>query len=77
MPSATLDDILQELKRMSFLLARSTLPEGTQTSKIEALNALGFAPRETAQILGTTPLTVSVSLAKGKKKRAAKSTSKA
>ena len=62
------NEILQELQRISKLLALTVTRElKQQTEKIELLSSIGFQPKEIAGLLGTTPGTVSVALARFKK----------
>jgi DNA-directed RNA polymerase specialized sigma24 family protein len=62
------DEILQELRRISKLLALTATRElKQQTEKIELLYNIGFQYKEIADLIGTTPGTVSVALARIKK----------
>lgn len=61
-------EILQELRKISRLMAVTSLKELTQRERIELLAMAGFAPREIADLLGTTPNTVSVALSKMKRR---------
>ena len=64
----TEDQILHELRKISRLMAVASLKELTQRERIELLGTSGFAPREIADLLGTTPNTVSVALSKMKRR---------
>ena len=57
------DEILDELKRMTRLLCiLATQGLSRQRDQIAALARAGFAPKEIAELIGTTPNTVSVYL---------------
>jgi len=62
------EGILQELQRISKLLALTVTRELKQREKIELLSSIGFQPKEIANLIGTTPGTVSVTLVDIKKK---------
>jgi len=66
------DEILQELRRISKLLALTVTRDMKQREKIELLSGIGFQPKEIADLIGTTPNTVSVILAGIRKKAKAK-----
>jgi CRP-like cAMP-binding protein len=55
-------EILQELQRISKLLALDITKEMAQRDKIETLSNIGLQPKEIADLIGTTPGTVSVAL---------------
>lgn len=62
------NEILQELQRISKLLALTVTRElKQQTEKIGLLYSIGFQYKEIADLIGTTPGTVSVALARIKK----------
>ncbi len=69
MPKVMEEEILRELKRISTLLALNLTKELTQREQVEILDNAGFQPKEIAEILRTTPNTVSVTLAKSRKER--------
>jgi len=63
------NEILQELQRISKLLALTVTRElKQQTEKIELLSSIGFQPKKIADLIGTTPGTVSVALVGIRKK---------
>ncbi|MBI5933142.1 MAG: hypothetical protein HY867_05500 [Chloroflexi bacterium] len=62
MEGTTQKEILHELKMIKKLLAQNLLTGTTQTNQIKKLNAIGFQPKEIAEILGTTSNTVNVAL---------------
>lgn len=62
------DDILKSLKTIIKLLTISSMKEESQKKKILLLDNTGFSPREIADLLDTTPNTVSVALHNMKKK---------
>ncbi len=62
------EGILQELQRISKLLALTVTRELKQREKIELLSSIGFQPKEIANLIGTTPGTVSVTLVDIRKK---------
>jgi len=62
------NEILQELQRISKLLALTVTRELKQREKIELLSSIGFQPKEIANLIGTTPGTVSVTLVNIRKK---------
>lgn len=54
MSTSNEEQVLQELKRISRLLALTLIEnKGTKSDKIEALNRYGFQNKEIAEILGT------------------------
>lgn len=61
-------EIVAELKKISRLMAATSLRDLSQREKIELLATVGFLPREIAELIGTTPNTVSVTLVKSRKK---------
>lgn len=60
------EGIVAELRRISRLLAATSLRDLNQREKIELLSTVGFPPKEIAELIGTTPNTVSVTLVKMK-----------
>jgi DNA-binding CsgD family transcriptional regulator len=52
----------KKLDRVLQLLAIMTVRDMPQTDQIATLNRVGFAPKEIANVLGTTPNTVRVAL---------------
>lgn len=62
------EEILQELRRISKLLALAATKDQSQRDRIALLSSIGFQPKEIADLLGTTPGTVSVTLSIMKKK---------
>ena len=59
--------ILSELEKISKLLALNLIKGLNQREQIETLSGAGFQPREIAEIIETTPNTVSVTLAKSRR----------
>jgi DNA-binding CsgD family transcriptional regulator len=57
------DDILSELRKIGRLLTLLVTQDMSQKEKIALLSTAGFQPKEIAELLGTTPNTVSVTLA--------------
>lgn len=62
------EEIIKRLDTVIKLLTLSSMKEETQIQKISLLSNAGFAPKEIADIIGTTPNTVRVALSKSKKK---------
>jgi len=62
------EEILQELQRISKLLVLMVTKDQTQKDRIALLSSIGFQPKEIANLLDTTPGTVSVTLSVIKKK---------
>lgn len=62
------NEILQELQRISKLLALTVTRELIQKDRIELLSGIGFQPKEIADLIGTTPNTVRVALVDIRKK---------
>ena len=60
-------DILNELRRITKILALIASQNKTQKEQIDVLSNAGMQPKEIADILGTTPNTVRVTLAKTRK----------
>lgn len=70
--SNDLPEIIQRLDTLIKLVATSLLAEKSQREQIELLSKVGLAPKEIAELIGTTPNTVRVALTairKAKKKR--------
>ena len=63
------EQILQELRKMNRLLAVTSLRDLSKRERIELLSNVGFPPREIADLIGTTPNTVSVELSKLKRQK--------
>ena len=61
-------EILKELQRITKLLVLTATKGQTQREQIAVLSKLGYQPKEVAEILGTTPGTVSVALVDIRKK---------
>jgi len=62
------EEILQELRRISKLLVLTATKDQTQKDKIILLSRIGFEPKDIANLIGTTPGTVSVTLSIIKKR---------
>jgi len=60
--------ILQELQRITKLLVLIATKDQAQKDQIATLSSIGFQPKEIANLLGTTPGTVSVTLSTIRKK---------
>lgn len=58
------EGVLEELRRVVRLLSVLALRGLTQRERILTLSSAGFQPKEIAELIGTTPNTVSVCLAK-------------
>ena len=69
------DEILDELRKVTRLLSVIATHGLSQRDQIAALARVGFTPKQTAELLGTTANTVSVYLSGIRKgeKRSAKS----
>lgn len=63
------DQILEELRKMNRLMATISLRDLSKRDRIELLANVGFPPREIAELIGTTPNTVSVELSKLKRRK--------
>lgn len=66
------DDVLGELRKISRLLTLVVTTDMSQKQKIEVLSSAGLQPKEIAELIGTTPNTVSVRLAEIRKQQAAR-----
>jgi DNA-binding CsgD family transcriptional regulator len=64
------DDILSELRKIGRLLTLLVTKDLGQKEKIELLSTAGLQPKEIAELIGTTPNTVSVRLAHIRKQQA-------
>lgn len=64
------DEIVVELRRVSRLLTLLLTKDLSQRDKIALLSTAGLQPKEIADLIGTTPNTVSVTLAQMKKAQA-------
>jgi DNA-binding CsgD family transcriptional regulator len=63
------NEILQELQRISKLLALTVTRElEQQEKKVELLSGVGFHPKEIADLIGTNPNIVRAALSKIRKK---------
>jgi DNA-binding CsgD family transcriptional regulator len=56
------DEVLAELRKISRLLTLLLTRDLSQRDKIALLSTAGFQPKEIAELIGTTPNTVSVTL---------------
>ena len=63
------NEILGELQKISKLLVLNLSEGKTNTEVIEILGRIGFQPKDIAELLGTSPNTVSVTLSKARKKQ--------
>lgn len=64
------DEILSELRKISRLLTLLVTRDLSQRDKIALLSTAGLQPKEIADLIGTTPNTVSVTLAHIRKQQA-------
>jgi DNA-binding CsgD family transcriptional regulator len=64
-----LDNVLSELKRISRLVTLLVTKDLAQKDKIALLSSAGLQPKEIAELIGTTPNTVSVTLAQIRKEQ--------
>lgn len=62
MTSEQLDDVLSELRKIVRLLSILVTKDLSQREQIALLASAGFQPKEIAELIGTTPNTVSVTL---------------
>lgn len=76
MTSQQFDDVLSELRRIVRLMTLSITKELSQREQIALLSTAGFQPKEIAELIGTTPNTVSVTLAHIRKQQAARGSSR-
>lgn len=63
------DEILEELRRITKILAKTATIDQTQKEQIKTLSEIGFQPKEIADLLGTTRNTVSVALSEMRKSK--------
>ena len=70
MTSQQFDDIASELRRIGRLLTLLVTKDLSQKDKIALLSTAGLQPKEIAELIGTTPNTVSVTLAQIRKDQA-------
>jgi DNA-binding CsgD family transcriptional regulator len=63
------DEVLAELRKATRLLSVIATQGLAQRDQIIALSRVGFTPKETAELLGTTPNTVSVRLSAFRKEK--------
>jgi DNA-binding CsgD family transcriptional regulator len=66
------DEVLHELRRINRLLSVIATQNLSQTERIASLARVGFSPREIAELLETTPNTVSVYLSQARKRKGEK-----
>ena len=64
----THNELLEELKRITKILVLIAAEGKTQKEQIAILDRVGFAPKDIAELLGTTRNTVSVALVDIRKK---------
>lgn len=62
------EKILAELKKITKLLVLGYSRDLNQAQSIGMMSKIGFQPKEIAELLGTTPNTVNVTLSKKRKK---------
>lgn len=62
-------EVLAELRRIVRLLSLLATQNLNQRQQIEKLSAIGFQPKEIADLIGTTPNTVSVTLTSLRRER--------
>lgn len=70
MTSQQLDDVLSELRKIVRLMTLSMTKDLTQREQIALLSGAGLQPKEIAELIGTTPNTVSVTLVQIRKQQA-------
>ncbi len=63
------DEILEELRRITKILAKTATRDQTQKEQIKTLSDVGFQPKEIAELLGTTGNTVNVALSAMRKSK--------
>ena len=63
-------DVVDELRKVKRLLSILVTKGLKQREQIHALSRVGFSPKEIAELIGTTPNTVSVTLAQMRKQAA-------
>lgn len=69
-PANPVDERTRQLERIARLLGLLVIKGEGQTSKVLTLVAAGFTPAEVADLLGTTPNTVSVTVYQEAKRKA-------
>jgi len=62
MSSATMDDLLKQAKTTNRLLAAQLKSQMSQMQLVKLLGTTGLTAKEIAEVLDTTPATVSVTL---------------
>jgi len=63
------DEILEELRRITKILAKIATKDQIQKEQIKTLSDIGFQPKEIAELLGTTGNTVNVALSEMRKSK--------
>jgi DNA-binding CsgD family transcriptional regulator len=63
-------EVVDELRKVKRLLSILVTKGLKQREQIDALSRVGFSPKEIAELIGTTPNTVSVTLAQIRKQAA-------
>jgi DNA-binding CsgD family transcriptional regulator len=63
-------DVVDELRKVKRLLSILVTKGLKQREQIHVLSRVGFSPKEIAELIGTTPNTVSVTLAQIRKQSA-------
>ena len=63
------DKILEELRRITKILAKIATKDQIQKEQIKTLSDIGFQPKEIAELLGTTGNTVNVALSEMRKSK--------
>ena len=63
------ETIISQLEIITKLIALSITTDGNQKDQIELFGKIGLKPKNIAEILNTTPNTVSVTLSKMKSKK--------
>lgn len=66
-------ELLPELRRITKLVALIATKDQNQTERIQILSSAGFPPADIADIVGTTPNTVNVTLARLRKRGTSRS----
>ncbi len=69
MSTAGEEMILIELKKITKLLTLNYIAEKPQIEQIDFLSKFGYQPKETSEILGTSPNVVRVTLTRLRKKQ--------
>lgn len=64
------DEVVERLETLIRLVAIAICAERSQKEKIRILNSAGLGSREIAELVGTTPNTVSVALSNMRKEKA-------